>query len=293
MRRAILAAVFASAAVLVAAAPPPTPPPARPELAARPAAPPAAHGGDTDCGACHDASGWKPVRFAHDRTGFALEGRHRDVACEACHASGTFADPLPRACAACHRDVHLGRLGQRCGDCHAPTAWRATVFDPEAHRRTAFPLTGRHAALACEECHGDRRDRGFDRPVFDCVGCHEADWVRASGGGAAVDHDAVGFPRDCRGCHSTWRFAPAVFPAHEACFSIRGGEHAGVRCRDCHTTLPPVSLGATFACSSGTADCLRCHGDVDGEHREVPGYQRVNRKCYECHRFSGGEGSSP
>jgi hypothetical protein len=270
---------------------------AGPALAAQPAPPASAADlsllpgashptGDTNCGACHTPEGWRPVSFAHDRTGFPLEGRHREVSCKACHRTSTFADPIPRACSACHRDVHLGRLGQRCQDCHDPSSFANRAFGTDAHRRTGFPLTGRHAMVACEECHGDRRDRGFSRPSARCLGCHEADLARATGGGAAVDHGAAGFPPDCRTCHSTWRFSPASFPAHQACFDIRRGPHASIRCLDCHTTLPAVDQGQPLACTTDTAACLRCHGGVAPAHASVPGFAMVNRKCYECHRFA-------
>ncbi|ACL66187.1 cytochrome c family protein [Anaeromyxobacter dehalogenans 2CP-1] len=285
-------AALAGAAARATAAPPgapPTAPPARADLAA-PRPGPGAHGGDTDCGACHTADGWKAVTFAHERTGFPLDGRHRDAQCRACHAGGTFADPVPRACAACHRDVHGGRLGPRCASCHDPTAWSTPTFGPEAHRRTAFPLTGRHALVACESCHGDRRDRAFARPTSRCIACHEADWARAGSAAAAVNHDLAGFPQDCRGCHGAWRFSPAGLPAHETCFSIKSGPHAGIRCKDCHASFPAVDYAQPFTCATDTADCLRCHGNVAGEHDGVAGFQLVNRKCYECHRFSAAFG---
>ncbi|HYD41202.1 MAG TPA: hypothetical protein VEB43_10275 [Anaeromyxobacter sp.] len=41
-------------------------------------APPGAAPGD--CAGCH-AQGWRPVAFDHARTGFPLEGRHREVTC--------------------------------------------------------------------------------------------------------------------------------------------------------------------------------------------------------------------
>jgi hypothetical protein len=278
------------AALLVAAAPAATRDGRAPtDLAPRPFASADGHGGDTRCAACHTAEGWRPVSFAHERTGFPLEGRHKDAPCKACHASGTFADPVPKACAACHRDVHLGRLGQRCGRCHEPTTWAMATFGPDAHRQTNFPLSGRHAILACEECHGDRRDRGFSRPTGGCIACHEADWARASGGLAAVDHDAVGFPQDCRGCHGAWRFSPAGLPQHQACFDIRSGHHAGIKCRDCHNPTFPTGIDYSqpFTCAPpGTANCIRCHGT---DHEPVDGFQAVNRACYECHRFSVGD----
>ena len=256
----------------------------RPDLSARPGS----HGGDTRCAACHIAAGWRQVTFAHDWTGFPLTGRHKDVTCQACHTSGDFGKPLPRACSACHRDVHSGRLGARCDRCHATASWKEASFGPDAHQRTAFPLTGRHAIIACEECHSDRRDRTFARPTPRCIGCHQADFDRTAMAG--LDHGPLGanFGTDCRQCHGAWRFRPGLFAVHEQCFSIRSGPHAGIACRDCHTAgLPPYTGGQALTCNSPPpADCLHCHSNVAPLHTGVSGFQLSNQRCYECHRFS-------
>jgi hypothetical protein len=254
-----------------------------PDLSARPGP----HGAETNCAACHVAAGWKQVRFDHERTGFPLTGRHQQVTCQACHPGGDFQKPVARACAACHRDVHGGGMGSRCDRCHDTASFHEPGFGPESHRRTAFPLTGRHALLPCEACHGDKRDRTFSRPAVRCEACHQADLARATAAG--TDHAAAGFTGDCRTCHGTWRFSPSTFPAHEQCFAIRGGPHAGIACKDCHTTVPPVA-SATLSCTSGTADCLRCHRspEIDQRHAGVPGFVASNGRCYECHRFAPG-----
>jgi hypothetical protein len=263
------------------------------DLSPRP--PGASHaGGETRCALCHTAEGWKKVGFSHDKTGFPLTGRHRDVTCTACHPGGDFGKPVPRACAACHRDVHARRLVQRCDRCHDTASFQQASFGPDAHRRTAFPLTGRHASLPCEECHGDRRDRAFSRPVARCVGCHQQDYDRTTADPRLLDHVLAGFPTDCRTCHGTWRFRPGAFPAHEACFAIRAGPHAGIGCRDCHTGgVPPFVAGQAFACSPipasvPPADCMHCHGNPAAAHQGVAGYLPSNPRCYECHRFSSG-----
>lgn len=41
--------------------------------------------GSTDCSQCHVNDHWKPEKFNHDNTRFALDGRHADVACYKCH----------------------------------------------------------------------------------------------------------------------------------------------------------------------------------------------------------------
>jgi hypothetical protein len=275
----VIAAALALAAALAAErAPPPTP-----DL--RPASSHPSVAGDTRCGACHTEEGWKVVRFAHERTGFPLEGRHVAVGCRACHPAG-FAAPVKGACAACHRDPHAGQLGLRCGGCHDASSWEGR-FSAEAHRRTRFPLSGRHAFIPCEECHGNRRERAFARPTVDCGACHEADRLRAAA--VSVDHDAAGFGARCQECHSAWRFRGGIFPAHDACFQISGGPHARIPCFDCH--LRPIVAGAA-ACSTGNAACTRCHGcaTVTPRHAGVLGFQCADRKCYECHRFAGGGG---
>jgi hypothetical protein len=264
----------------------------RPDLVAHPVEP--HRPGETRCAFCHTAEDWKRVTFAHDRTGFPLTGRHREVTCSACHARGDFSAPLPRACSACHRDVHAQRLGQRCDRCHETTSFRQASFGPDAHRRTNFPLTGRHALIPCQACHGDRRDRDFDRATVRCLGCHEQDYQRTSTDPRLLDHLKAGFSTDCRQCHGPWRFGAAAFPAHEACFSIRSGPHAGVACRDCHTGgIPAFVSGQPLTCSATPAgvppaDCRHCH-DASKHPNVGPGgppTRTDNATCYLCHRFA-------
>ncbi len=72
-----------------------------------------------DCGACHAATTFAATTFRHDdgrATTFALEGRHAQLACGACHKPVRLADgattvryrPLPRTCSGCHVDFHKG-----------------------------------------------------------------------------------------------------------------------------------------------------------------------------------------
>jgi hypothetical protein len=241
-------------------------------------------GGETRCATCHTAEDWKKVSFSHDRTGFPLTGRHQAVTCQACHAGGRFDEPVARACSACHRDVHAGRMGARCDRCHDTGSWKEASFGPEAHRRTNFPLTGRHAVIPCEQCHGDRRDRAFARPATRCIACHQADFDRTAV--LSVPHPGT-FPTDCRGCHSTWRFSPGTWTAHDACFQITSGRHLGITCKKCHSAgLPAIPPGPLTCTATPAANCMGCHNPA--EHPAVPGFAASNQRCYECHRFSAG-----
>lgn len=255
-----------------------------------PRAMPASHRGVegvTRCELCHTVAGWTPARFAHERTGFPLEGAHVDARCKACHLR-SFKDPLSPLCSSCHRDPHRGEFGMRCEGCHDPRGWRDARFDALAHRRTAFPLDGKHALLPCTECHREMRDRTFTRPAAGCYSCHAEDYARTSLGGV-LDHVALKLSQQCQSCHRTSSFKPARFPEHDRCFTISAGPHAQIACAGCHTSVPSSTSFGT--CSTGTAACTACHSHScarsDAQHAQVPGYQCKDRKCAECH-LSGG-----
>ena len=242
----------------------------------------APHAGDTRCAACHTPEGWQRVRFDHTRTGFPLAGVHREATCKACHA-GDFAKAQPTACIGCHEDAHAGERGGRCAACHDEKSW-APLFTADAHRRTNFPLTGRHALIPCLECHQETRDRAFTRSTKDCIGCHAADYARTAG--TSIDHAAAGFPQTCRTCHEGWRWRSARLPQHDRCFQVGAGPHAGISCLDCHTALRAATTDGS--CATNTASCQRCHAcdKVTPKHAQVGGFQCKDRKCYECHRFT-------
>jgi hypothetical protein len=269
-----------AAALLLVAVAQAQPPAARAQAPAAPekASPaPPGHTKDTKCAACHTPDGWGDVKFVHERTGFPLTGLHAKVACRKCHV-GDFKEPLARNCSGCHRDVHGGYAGVQCASCHDTRSWKS-VFDADAHRRTNFPLQGRHALLPCEQCHGDRRDRSFARPTVPCWQCHQADLSSAAASG--VNHAQIaGYPQlACLSCHGFWRWSPATLAGHSACFPISSGPHA-VACLQCHVTLPPtLSIGS---CNSQPyPDCIRCHSCA--KHPQVTGFVCANQNCYGCH----------
>jgi hypothetical protein len=124
----------------------------------------------------------------------------------------------------------------------------------------------------------------------DCFGCHQGDYERTALDPQKLDHAAAGFSTDCRGCHGAWRFYPGRFAAHDACFAINSGPHAGIACRNCHTTsIPRYVANQPLACAATPApDCIRCHANVGPLHANVPGFANINERCYECHRFATG-----
>ena len=254
----------------------------KPPAAATPA-PPASGGDATQCAACHKTEGWEKVRFNHDPTGFPLRGAHTVVTCNGCHPRG-FDTPVANTCAGCHRDRHAGEFGGQCEGCHDDRSWRP-LFQADAHRRTAFPLVGKHGLIPCQQCHGNMRDRTFVGAPLRCVSCHQRDFDRTRT--TMVDHATAGFSTECQTCHNTWRFWPARAPAHDLCFRINRGPHRNVRCLGCHTSLPTAAF--TGACMTGTFSCTGCHehaqAKTDPQHpaNVAPGYQYADGRCWDCH----------
>lgn len=145
-----------------------------------------------ECQQCHGDKTWRVTAFDHVRTRFPLTGRHQNVACQDCHASKRFKDAA-RECYACHlkADKHKLKFGERCEQCHNTRTWGAWDFNHT--KQTHYPLTGRHARVACEACHTRAAPKG--QAIADissrCVSCHQAQDV----------HDGQ-FGALCEQCHS-------------------------------------------------------------------------------------------
>ncbi len=211
------------------------------------------------CADCHVEQGWSAIQapaegqFDHGLTGFPLKGAHAKVECSACHRRGL--DALTSSCSACHKDPHAGQNSQRCEACHTTRDWQVPrgFF---VHERTRFPLTGAHAALACEQCHRPARGEPLAATPTECMLCHVRDYQRAR-----PSHVAAMFT-SCGLCHTTSSFMGASYT--HLSYRLEGA-HARASCVECHT-------GATFAglAASGN-DCLSCHQDDYASTASLPG----------------------
>lgn len=239
------------------------------------------------CLNCHDGvDQYGSRQFSHRRTDYPLEGRHADAACEACHQSaGTIAElrSTPQACAACHasRDVHEGRLGKACGDCHVPLDWAEASID---HDLTAFPLEQAHLSLSCDGCHVAGQLTGV---ATDCYACHSEDDAHGGRYGAR-----------CEACHQATVWEDAIFDHALSRFALTGA-HAQVDCESCHAAGTFAGL-ATW-CSGCHADpayhrglfsasCDACHSTVswrpapyNGAHRFPYNHGERGNSCATCH----------
>jgi hypothetical protein len=206
-----------------------------------------------DCQTCHVETAWARVRFDHAKDArFALNGRHAAADCAACHLQQVKLKPTPITCIGCHRkdDPHKGQLGDGCGTCHGEAKWTTAVrFD---HGLSDFPLLGKHAQVACKDCHATP---AFLDAKTDCFSCHQKKDVHQGRYG-----------RDCAQCHNPadwkrWRFDHAK----QANYPLTG-RHQSVACASCHAKRLDVSTR-----------CVSCHA-ADDKHRGSFG-----ASCERCH----------
>ena len=206
------------------------------------------------CGDCHNAADWRFVRFDHDSTGFALTGGHKSASCDACHATQDYA-ATPTECVACHRDddVHKGRNGSGCADCHVTANWSQVTFNHA--RETGFSLTNGHGGLDCQDCHRAEDFTGLRGD--DCNACHVDDDVHNGRNGT-----------DCASCHATTIWTTVAFDHFSASGFALLGAHNSLQCDTCHLTNVQDAL---------PRDCGGCHGEDD------PHAGQLGIRCGDCH----------
>jgi hypothetical protein len=195
------------------------------------------------------------------------------VKCLACHkplqeritaGKGLHARPEYRDCKACHVEhqgveyelVWWGKAGQ-------------ASFD---HAQTGHPLAGKHATLACNQCH---KMRSYLGNVTVCASCHKD------------EHRGQFAGRACSSCHTEQAWKPAPGFDHARTTWPLTGRHAPVACEKCHTQRrpDPANAAVTYRVfrAVGGRDCASCHEDV---HEG-----RLGVACATCHTTSGWRGS--
>jgi hypothetical protein len=211
------------------------------------------------CDECHTETRWSDTSFDHDTTDFALTGHHIGTSCGGCHRNESYVD-TPAQCVACHRidDVHAGRNGNTCQDCHTPEGWTDTSFDH--FEATGFALANGHGGLACTACH---EDATFTEPPDPgCYACHRADDVHAGNNGL-----------QCDTCHAPTSWPEVSFDhASDAGFALNG-THGTLACTACHR-------GSVETARPDPA-CNSCHW-TDDVHQS-----RLGTSCQTCHSETG------
>jgi len=257
-----------------------------------------------ECASCHpDHAGadfalidWGKdgsARFDHQRAGWVLDGKHRTAKCTVCHTAafrhsnaatlsprvnGAGWMGLEQGCIACHErdDVHKASLGRSCDRCHDAADWKKPVrFD---HEQSSYPLTGKHAGVACDNCHKaatlnlrpDARGRIIGRykplPAEQCSACH-------------ADPHKRRLSARCSSCHSTRDFKEIDRKEfdHAATRYPLAGRHRAVSCEGCH--------GLNMARKTPAfARCADCHADAHFGRGTLAG---TPADCAVCHRVEG------
>lgn len=209
---------------------------------------------DSRCQDCHRPDGWEEVTFDHAKTQFPLEDKHAQVTCQGCHTGLLFRQETGTKCADCHmaNDVHKGRNGIHCDECHNVKSWVDTRFDHD--RDTKFPLRGRHSQAQCEACH--KSDSREQLPGRECIDCHAAEDIHR------------GQLRDCGSCHNEDGWDTHVRFDHDLTSFPLIGMHAAIGCEECHVS---------GAFKSVASDCRECHAK-DDTHEGTLG-----PRCGDCH----------
>jgi len=216
-----------------------------------------AHNGQfgTDCGSCHNPSGWKDVNFDHGKTGFPLAGAHVGVQCTACHVNGIYKG-TSKDCVACHvsKDAHNGQFGTICSTCHNTSSWKNVTFD---HSTTKFPLVASHSNVSCKSCHSNGVFKGTPT---NCYACH-----------ASKDNHNGQFGTDCGACHKPTKWSDVNFNHNNTAFPL-SGKHLNVQCNACH---------ANGVYRGTPTNCYACHASKDNHNGQF------GTNCGSCHSPSG------
>jgi hypothetical protein len=266
---------------------------------------------DQPCSTCHPEHAGRDfalirwpdgdsARFDHARTRWPLDGGHAKVKCVDCHKAAFRISPaarlaergvparswvgLEQQCAACHADVHRGRLGSACTKCHVTSSFKTINRVSFDHDRTHYPLRGRHIQVACEKCHQMSSGRVFSSPRFaSCADCHQD----AHAGTATLAGRVV----DCAACHMVQDWQPSTFTVaqHRLAKYPLEGRHEPVKCAACHVKNP-AAIPAAHLGSAGVwlrpvaAQCRDCHADDHGGQFA----SRPDRgACGACHTVGG------
>ena len=242
-----------------------------------------------NCSECHGYEAFKPAtEFSHDHTNFPLIGKHKEIDCIECHRVEAdqgnmfqhFAGILFTNCSDCHDDVHNGRFGQKCTECHTEESFQDFVgmnnFD---HNKTQFPLKGAHRRVNCASCHQNgTSNKGLfqeyvNKEIISCAFCHDD------------VHDSK-FGKDCESCHSEQSFSYSqgmvAFDHEKTDFSLKG-KHLEIDCNSCHSTS---SMVETIIHNT----CISCHEDY--HENEFVASNGVVKDCQNCHTVQGFSGST-
>jgi len=241
----------------------------------------------TTCESCHTMDSWFNAKFDHLKyTGYALTGAHATLACSACHLNNSFKGTSAQ-CYACHsadyqstnnpNHAQLG-LPRDCSTCHSTTDWSMSTANFNHALYAHYPLTGKHATVACAACH---TNNNYNSTPTACFACHQTDF----NGTTNPSHVSSGFPTDCSLCHTTAGWTTSTFNHNATSFPLTGF-HATMQCAQCHTSA------STYNGSLPTT-CIGCH-QADFNNTNAPPHAAVGfpTTCQTCHSTTDWTGAT-
>ncbi|MCX6266431.1 MAG: cytochrome C [Bacteroidetes bacterium] len=271
-----------------------------------------------NCTQCHTEQSFSIIKgvqnFDHDKTDFKLDGKHRNVACNACHKTKLTNALKFGRCTDCHSDYHKNQFAKQgvspdCSQCHTVNGFTGSTFTVAQHNEGVFPLKGAHLATPCFACHKKEAPKADTTWHFRdigklCIDCHQN-----------IHQTFISekyYPgANCEICHNESKWSAINFDHQKTNFELSGA-HAKKTCRDCHFKKDNAGVvlqrftGLSTGCanchddihakqfeSNGTTDCSRCHDMVlfkpatkfdhkntlfplDGKHKDVA--------CNKCHK---------
>lgn len=287
-----------------------------------------------DCAKCHNVDAFKPAtKFNHDKTDFALAGKHKTVSCEECHQKETkngkefqrFAGVPFNNCSSCHKDAHNNHLGTNCKECHNEQSFASrSNLSQFNHSKTHFSLKGKHKQVDCAQCHNLKatpltvfQDK-LGVKTQDCATCHK-DVHEGKFGSACADchnensfqkvkqmegfnHNLTGFALegkhiavDCKKCHKADSYTDPL--PHNTCAACHSDYHQGqfastsktMDCADCHTV--DGFAGSTYTMEQHAqtrfpltgahvaTPCFACH-----QKEEKWSFRKIGERCVDCHK---------
>ena len=215
------------------------------------------------CADCHTENDWKEAKFDHDKTRFALKGKHVDTKCVDCHKKGADYKDAPRTCIGCHKKDddgskgHKGLYGEKCDSCHGAKAWKPSTFNHDTD--TKYALRGKHRTTKCADCHTghlykDKRRHGLHRLPQE--GRRRARATRAAWAATAP-------PATSRAAGRKRASSTTTRPSSRCSAST-----VDAKCADCHKSTNY---------KEAPKDCFGCH-KKDDKHEATLG-----TKCEACH----------
>lgn len=219
--------------------------------------------GSTQCVSCH--------KFGAGEATFKCLECHTEIAGRMAAHRGLHPNlvtkPASQDCARCHSDHN--------GDNFNLINWDPKTFD---HSKAGYPLLGRHAGLACNQCHKPERISAAERATIrvkdlshtylglsqSCASCHQ-------------DPHNGRLGQNCAQCHNynDWK-NPSQFNHSKTRYPLTG-LHEKVACQKCHTAgvdYKPRWAGLQFS------KCSDCHSDPHhGSFQQ--------QSCQSCHTTGG------